>query len=149
MANLYGVAIGGGVTGNIDDNARRILGDGTSGAGPFTRFGARELQAIKVVSATINFATTYTNPGSNFYKAINAIQERAEIFYVGIPQNLANGFVALISKGNSDAGDNYGSSSTADGSYDNLEEYIDKAVNGSDTGDITITNVTLTGLTFA
>lgn len=149
MANLYGVAIGGGLTGNIDDNARRILGDGTSGAGPFTRFGSRELQAIKVVSATINFATSYTAAGSNFYKAINAIQERAEIYYVGIPQNLANGFVALISKVNSDSGDNYGATSTADGSYDNLEEVIDKAVNGSDTGDITITNVTLTGLTFA
>jgi hypothetical protein len=148
MADLYGVAIGGGVSGNVDANARRILGDGASGAGPFTRFGSRELQAIKVVSATINFATSYTAVNSNFYKAINAIQERAEIFYVGIPQDTSNGFVALISKVNSDSGDGYGASSTADASYDNLEESIDIAVNGSDSGDITITNVTLTGLTF-
>lgn len=149
MADLYGVALGGGLTGNIDDNARKILGDGTSGAGPFTRFGSRELQAIKVVSATINFSTSYTTANSNFFKAINAIQQRAEIFYVGIPGNTATGFTALISKVNSDAGDNYGATSTADGSYDNLEELIDKAVNGSDSGDITVTNVTLTGLTFA
>jgi hypothetical protein len=146
MADVYATVVEGTTVGA---NSRKILGDGSSGAGPFTRFGSRELQAIKVVSATINFATSYTASNSNFYKAINAIQERAEIFYVGIPQNTANGFVALISKINSDSGDGYGSLSSADNTYDNLEEKIDVAVNGSDTGDITITNVTLTGLTFA
>lgn len=147
MADLFAYDVANGTS--ITTNARKILGDGTSGAGPFTRFGSRELQAIKVVSATVNFATGYTAANSNFYKAVNAIQERAEIFYIGIPQNTANGFVALISKVNSDSGDGYGSLSSADNTYDNLEEKIDVAVNGSDTGDITITNVTLTGLTFA
>lgn len=149
MADLYSVALGGGQSGTVGANTRKVLGDGASGAGPVTRLGSRQLQAIKVVSATINFATSYTASNSNFAKAISAIQERAEIYYVGIPQDTANGFVALISSINSDAGDAYGASSTADGSYDNLEERIDVAVNGSDSGDITITNVTLTGLTFA
>jgi hypothetical protein len=60
MADLYGVAIGGGVSGNIDANARRLLGDGTSGVGPYTRFGTPQLQALKIISATINFTTTPT-----------------------------------------------------------------------------------------
>ena len=51
MASLYGQAIGGGVTGNIDDNARKLLGDGASGVGPYTRFGTPQLQAIKVISS--------------------------------------------------------------------------------------------------
>ena len=146
MADLYSVSIGGGQT--LGDNTRKVLGDGTSGAGPVTRLGSRQLQAIQVKSATINFATGYTGSNSNFAKAIAAIQERAEVYYVGIPQDTANGFVALISSINSDSGDAYGASSSADGSYDNLEERIDVAVNGSDSGDITIANKALTGLTF-
>ncbi len=146
MADLFAYDVANGTS--ITINARKILGDGTSGAGPFTRFGSRELQAIKVVSATVNFATGYTAANSNFYKAVNAIQERAEIFYIGIPQNTANGFVALISKVNSDSGDGYGASATDNGSYENLEDIIGAAI-GTAENDVTITNVTLTGLTFA
>lgn len=145
MADVYATVVEGTTVGA---NTRKVLGDGTSGAGPFTRFGSRELQAIKVVSATINFSTSYTASNSNFSKAILAIQERAEIFYVGIPGNTATGFTALISKVNSDAGDGYGASSSADGSYENLEDKIGTAI-GTAENDITITNVTLTGLTFA
>ena len=146
MADIYSTTVEGTTVGA---NSRKILGDGSSGAGPFTRFGTRQLQAIKVVSATINFSTNYGNSNSNFYKAITALQERAEIFYVGIPGNTATGFTAIISSVNSDSGDGYGASSAADGTYDNLEERVDVAVNGSDSGDITITNITLTGMTFA
>jgi hypothetical protein len=70
MADLYGVAIGGGLTGNIDDNARKLLGDGASGVGPYTRFGTPQLQAIKIVSATINFTTTPAAANSNMFKAV-------------------------------------------------------------------------------
>lgn len=145
MADVYATTVEGTTVGA---NSRKVLGDGTSGAGPFTRFGSRELQGIKVVSATVNFATGYTASNSNFFKAINAIQERAEIYYVGIPQNTANGFVALISKINSDSGDGYGASSSFDGSYENLEDKIGAAI-GTAENDVTITDVTLTGLTFA
>jgi hypothetical protein len=146
MPDVYAQVVEGTTVGA---NSRKILGDGTSGAGPFTRFGTRQLQAIKIVSATVNFSTNYSNSNSNIFKAIIALQERAEIYYVGIPGNTATGFTALISAVNSDSGDGYGASSAADGTYDNLEEAIDVAVNGSDTGNITITNVTLSGLTFA
>ena len=149
MASLYGVDATGLDGVKLDANARKLVGDGASGVGPYTRFGTPTLQAIKVVSATINFSTTYTATNSNYVKAITAIQERAEIYYAGIPGNQATGFTVLINVANSDAGDGYGASSSADGTYDNLEERIDTAVNGSDTGDITITNVVLSGLTFA
>ena len=149
MASLYGVDATGLDGVKIDANARKLVGDGASGVGPYTRFGTPTLQAIKVVSATINFSTTYTATNSNYAKAIAAIQERAEIYYAGIPGNTATGFTVLINVANSDAGDGYGAASSADGTYDNLEERIDTAVNGSDTGDITITNVVLSGLTFA
>lgn len=157
MADLYGDTIGGGSAILVDAHARTLKGDGALGAGPYTSFGTRQLQAIKVVSATVDFSSTsnYVD-GSGvpivngaFYKAVNALMERAEVYYVGIPGNTATGFTALISSVNSDSGDAYGASSSADGTYDNLEEVVDVAVNGSDSGDITISNVTLSGLTFA
>ena len=54
MADVYSTTI---ESTTVGANSRKILGDGTSGAGPFTRFGTRQLQAVKVVSATINFST--------------------------------------------------------------------------------------------
>lgn len=148
MADLYGTtAVGTDVA--IDANARKLVGDGASGAGPYTRFGTRKLQAVRVVSATVNFSPGYQASNSNLAKAVAALQSRAELYYVGIPGNTATGFTVLISSINSDSGDGFGTGSSPDGSYDNLEELIDVAVNGSDTGDVTITEVELTGLTFA
>lgn len=144
MADLYSTSTGLAADyATVGANARKM------GTGPYTSIGPRNLQAIKVISATINFSTNYDDANSNYSKAINAIQERAEIYYAGIPGNTATGFTVLIASGNSDSGDAYGASSSADGSYDNLEERVDIAVNGSDSGDITITDVDLTGLTFA
>ena len=157
MADLYGQAIGGGLTGDVDANARTLIGDGALGAGPYTTFGTRKLQAIKIVSASVDFSSTsnYVD-GSGvpivngaFAKAVNALAERAEIYYVGIPGNSgANQFVAMISDVNSDAGDDYGASSSADGSYDNLEDIVGAAI-GTSGADVTISNVTLTELAFA
>jgi hypothetical protein len=149
MADLYGVAIGGGLTGNVDANARRLLGDGASGIGPYTRFGTPQLQAVKVVSTAVNFTTTPAAVNSNLYKAVTALQSLAEIYYVGIPTaSGANQFVALIHINKTDSGDGYGASSSADGSYENLEDAISAALGQAET-DIVITNVALTGLTFA
>ena len=149
MANLYGQAIGGGVTGNVDDNARKLLGDGASGVGPYTRFGTPQLQAIKVVSATINFTTTPAAANSNLSKAIKGLADRAEIYYVGKPTaSGANQFVALINSITVDSGDGYGASTSMDSSYENLEDAIGAAL-GVAENDITVTDVALTGLTFA
>ena len=148
MADLYGDAIGGGVTGNIDANARRLLGDGADGIGPYTRFGTPQLQALKIISATINFTTTPTVPNSNLYKAVTALQDLAEVYYVGIPTaSGANQFIALVHLNKTDTGDGFGASSSADGSYENIEDEIRIAL-GTAENDVTVTNSTLTGLSF-
>ena len=148
MADLYGVAIGGGLTGNIDGNARKLVGDGTSGVGPYTRFGTPQLQAIKVVSSAYDFTTTPTIANSILSKAVRALQTMAEIYYVGIPTaSGANQFVALVNVEKNDSGNGYGASTSMDGTYTNMEAVILAALGGS--GSVTITEVALTGLTFA
>lgn len=149
MPSLYGQAIGGGLTGNVDDNARKLLGDGAAGIGPYTRFGTPQLQAIKVVSATINFTTTPAAAGSNLSLAVRGLQDLAEVYYVGKPTaSGANQFVALVNITKTDSGNGYGASTSMDGSYENLEDSIGAAL-GVAENDITITEVSLTGLTFA
>ena len=151
MADLYGVAIGGGLTGNVDANARKILGDGASGVGPYTRFGTPQLQAVKVVSSDYDFTTTPTIANSIMSKAIRGLQQLGEIYYVGVPgASAANQFVALINLNNTFNGATQGSSSTeasADGSYTAVEADILAELGGA--GTVTITNVTLTELAFA
>lgn len=142
MADLFTVS-------GVTTNANRLLGDGTAGVGPYTSFGTPKLQAIKVVSATINFTTTPTVSNSNLSKAVTALQGLAEIYYVGIPTaSGANQFVALVNINKTDAGDGYAASGSADGSYENIEDVIGAAL-GTAENDVTVTNVTLTGLTFA
>jgi hypothetical protein len=148
MADLYGQAIGGGVTGNVDANARKILGDGASGVGPYTRLGTPQLQAIKIISATVDFSTTPNATNSNLYKAVTALQRLAEVYYVGVPGNTGTGFVALVHLNKTDAGDGYGASTTIVTTYENLEDEIGAAL-GTAENDVTVSNVTLTGLTFA
>jgi hypothetical protein len=146
MANLYGVAAAG-TSVNVDANARKLLGDGASGVGPYTSFGTPTLVALKIVSATINFTTTPTAANSNMSKAVTGLQSRAEVYYVGIPTaSGANQFVALVH--GEDSNDGYGASSTFAGGYENLEDAIGAAL-GVAENDITITEVALTGLTFA
>ena len=148
MADLYTVATGlAGDYATIGGNAKKVLGDGSAGVGPYTSFGTPVLTAIKVVSATINFTTTPTIANSNLYKAVAGLQSRAEIQYVGKPTaSGANQFVALIHA--EDSGNGYGASTSMDGSYENLEDAIGASL-GVAENDITITEISLTGLTFA
>lgn len=145
MADVYSVVVEGTTVGA---NSRKVLGDGAAGAGPFTRFGTPQLQAIKIVSATINFSTSYTASNSNFSKAVRALQDEAEVYYVGIPGNTATGFTALVHVNKTDSGDGFGASTNFDGSYENMEDVIGAAI-GTAENDVTVTDVTLTGLTFA
>ena len=140
MANLYGT------TASI--NTRKLLGDGTAGVGPYTSFGTPKLQAIKVISATIDFSTTPAAENSNLYKAVSALQGLAEIYYVGVPGNTATGFVALVHSNKTDSGDGYANANELGTSYENIEDAI-RAALGTAEDDVTVTNVTLTGLTFA
>ncbi len=146
MADLYGVAAAG-TSVNVDANARKLLGDGAAGIGPYTTFGTPTLIAIKVVSATINFTTTPEAANSNLSKAVTGLQSRAEIYYVGKPSASTNNhFVALVHA--EDSNDGYGASSTFAGGYENLEDAIGAAL-GTSENDITITEVVLGGLIFA
>jgi hypothetical protein len=147
MAELYGVTAGG-LSVTIDANARKLIGDGASGVGPYTSFGTPRLQAIKVVSATVDFSTTPAAANSNLFKAVSAIQRLAEVYYVGVPGNTATGFVALVHLNKTDSGDGFGASSSPDGSYENLEDEI-RAALGTAEDNVTVTDVTLSGLTFA
>ena len=145
MAELYGTTATG-TSVAVDANARKLLGDGAAGIGPYTSFGTPTLVAIKVVSATINFTTTPTIANSNMSKAVTGLQSRAEVYYVGKPATGPNQFVALIH--GEDSNDGYGASSTFAGGYENLEDAI-RAALGTAEDDITITEVALAGLSFA
>lgn len=141
MADLYGTI--------ASVNTRKLLGDGAAGVGPYTSFGTPKLQALKIISATINFTTTPTAENSNVYKAVSALQSLAEIYYVGIPTaSGANQFIALVNINKTDNGDGYATYGSDDGSYENIEDAIGAAL-GTAENDVTVTNVTLTGLTFA
>lgn len=146
MADVYALAVEGTTVGA---NSRRLVGDGAAGVGPYTSFGTPKLQAIKIVSATINFTTTPTVTNSNLSKAVRGLQDRAEVYYVGIPTaSGANQFIALVHISATDTGDGYGASTNFDASYENIEDAIGAAL-GTAENDVTVTNVALTGLTFA
>ena len=145
MADLYGVTATG-TSVNVDANARKLLGDGAAGIGPYTSFGTPTLVALKIVSASVNFTTTPEAANSTLSKAVTGLQSRAEVYYVGKPASGPNQFVALIH--GEDSNDGYGASSTFAGGYENLEDAI-RAALGTAEDDITITEVALAGLSFA
>ena len=149
MADLFGVTAGGTAV-NVDANARKLLGDGSAGVGPYPRFGTPQLQALKIISASINFTTTPSAANSNLYKAVTALQDLAEVYYVGVPTATgANQFIALVHLNKTDTNDGFGATQTVPtaATYENLEDEI-RAALGTAEDDITITNSTLTGLTF-
>jgi hypothetical protein len=152
MADLYTTSTGlSGDYATIGGNALKVLGDGASGVGPYTRFGTPQLQAVKVVASNYNFTTTPAASDSNLSKAIQGLQQLGEIYYAGIPTTSGgNQFVALINLNNTFNGATQGSSSTegsADGSYTAVEADILAELGGA--GTIAVSNVTLTGLSFA
>jgi hypothetical protein len=150
MADLYTTATGlAGDYATIGGNAKKVLGDGSAGVGPYTSFGTPKLQGLKIISSAYNFTTTPTVVDSNLSKAVRALQGLSEIYYVGVPTATgANQFIALVNLNNTDTGALYGATSgQPDTSYTNLEAVILAALGGS--GSVTITNSTLTGLTFS
>ena len=125
-------------------NAIKLLGDGAAGVGPYTRFGTRQLQAISVTSSAYDLTTTPAASNSNIFKAVNALQVSAEVFYVGKPTaSGSNVFVAIIASNT----EQDGNSTTNDGTWTTAEANILAALGGS--GSVTIAAVELTGLTFA
>lgn len=151
MADIYAVNPG---TGALGGNGRKLIGDGAAGVGPYTRFGTRQLVAIKVVSTAVDFTTTPAASGSNLSLAVNALQGFGEIAYIGKPTaSGANQFVAILSADTLNAGGRGadvfgGTADTANTSYESLETVLSLAL-GQAVTDVTVTEVVLTGLTFA
>ena len=124
---------------SVGTNALKLVGDGAAGVGPYTRFGTRQLAAISVTSSAYDFTTTPAASNSNLYKAVNALGVSVELFYVGKPTaSGSNVFVAIIASGTENDGA---------GTWTTAEANILAALGGS--GSVIISNVTLTGLTFA
>ena len=138
----------------VGTNALKLLGDGASGVGPYTKFGTVVLTAVKVTSATVDFTTTPAAANSNLYKAVKALQMGAEVFYVGKPTaSGSNNFVALVNsatlqRGGRGASAYGGTDDTGDTTFEALEEIISNAL-GQSANDTTIAEVVLTGPTFA
>ena len=160
MADLTSVAqtysnAGAAITASyLSANNYKLLGDGTAGIGPYTRFGTRQLVALQVVSATLDFTTTPTITNSLMSKAVaGLIAGGAEVFYVGKPHASTQGFIALVALDTANAGGRGadtlgGTADTGNTSYETLEESVSMRAKGAN-GDITITEMVLTGTTFA
>ena len=136
---------------NAAANNYKMLGDGASGIGPYTRFGTPQLLALKIESTALNETTTPAITKSILQQIINGLQSHAEVYYVGIPA--ANFIVALVnastvSRGGNGAAAFGGTSDSGETTFENLETLISLAA-GQAVTDITITEVTLTGGTFA
>ena len=138
----------------VGTNALKLLGDGASGVGPYTKFGTVVLTAVKITSATVDFTTTPEAANSNLYKAVKALQMGAEVFYVGKPTaSGSNNFVALVNsatlqRGGRGASAYGGTDDTGDTTFEALEEIITNAL-GNSANDTAIAEVVLTGPTFA
>ena len=128
----------------------------TTGAadGSYGQFGTPQLTAIKVVSAAVDFTTTPTGSNSNLAKAVNALQTGAEVYYISQPSATAtNHFVAFVnssslSRGGRGADIYGGTADTGETTFENLETIVSLAL-GQAVTDIAITEVVLTGGTFA
>jgi hypothetical protein len=138
----------------ISANALKTLGDGAAGIGPYTRFGTPQLTAIKVVSASLDFTTTPEITNSLFSRAVRGVQAAGvDIFYVGKPHASSQGIIMLVTSNTLPRGgrgaDLFGGTADAgETTYENIETIVSLAV-GAAVTDITVTEVVLTGTTFA
>ena len=139
----------------ISANAFKTLGDGAAGIGPYTRFGTPQLTAIKIVSATLDFTTTPEITNSILSKVVRGVQAAGvDIFYIGKPHASTQGVIMLVTSNTLPRGgrgaDVYlgGTADIGETTYENLEETISLVAKGAG-ADITVTEVVLTGTTFA
>lgn len=155
MADLYTrvetVSNAGATVATYGANALKLVGDGAAGVGPYTRFGTRQIQAIKIVSAAVDETTTPAIQASNLQKIVNALQGFGEVYYVGVPA--ANFIVAHMALDTMNAGGQGadlfgGTADTGNTTYESMETVISLAL-GQAVTDVTVTSVTLTGGTYA
>ena len=148
MANLYATVVG---STTFGANALKLVGDGAAGIGPYTRFGTPQLTALKIVSTALNESTSPEAAASTLQKVVNAVQAHAEVYYAGIP---ASDFITIlvnsstVSRGGNGAALFGGTNDSGETTFENLETIVSLAL-GQAVTDVTITEVVLTGGTFA
>lgn len=110
-------------------------------AQPGTFHGGYQLEWYKVEHGSVNFATGYTSPDSNFEKAVRAIENVATVVVLGVPTSA--GFVVGIDDGSYfGRGDNTGG---VNNSVATLKSAIEAAVGTT----ATVTALTLSGVGLA
>lgn len=116
-------------------------------AKPGVFHGGYQLRWYTVEHGSINFSTGYATTGSNFEKAVRAIENLATVVVLGTPT--AAGFVVGVDEATYlGRGDNTGyASGTLNGS--DAEADLKAAVEAAVGGTATFTEVALSGLTFA
>lgn len=108
---------------------------------PGTFHGGYQLEWYKVVHSSVNFATDYDTPNSNFEKAVRAIENVATVVVLGTPTSA--GFVVGLDDGSYfGRGDNTG---FVDNSVATLKSAVEAAVGTT----ATVTALTLTGIGLA
>ena len=149
MPSLFGASYSGGV--DVGANYGKMTSQETYGIGePYTNFGTRQMQIIKVaVASGTNDMTkgadgatgSYTDSNSLFSKAIRSLQTQHEVYAVYAP--VAGGFFAIVSldTGNSSDSANGVSTGAIGTGYGLTEAAINAVLNSG--GATTITQVTL------
>jgi D-serine deaminase-like pyridoxal phosphate-dependent protein len=150
MPSLFGASYSGGV--DVGANYGRMVPQQTYGIGePFTNFGTRQLQIIKVANSggtndlrkgADGSTGSYQDSNSLFSKAVRALQTYAEVYAVYAPT--ANAFFAVVSldtanSSDSGNGDTDGAIGTG---YGLLEAAVQANLNSS--ASVTISALTLT-----
>lgn len=110
-------------------------------AQPGTFHGGYQLEWYKVEHNSVNFATNYNTPNSNFEKAVRAIENVATVVVLGTPTSA--GFVVGIDDAS------YFGRGDATGFVDNSVATLKSAIEAAVGTTATVTGLTLSGVGLA
>ena len=127
-------------------------------AGPFSQFGTRDLQFIKIVatgsdgSTAVNFSTTYGNSNSDFSIALRTLQGFGEVYYVTTPDS--TGFAAAVSQDTVNASqtatpNTQAATTGSTNNYGSLEAALVSALAKGGSATATVSGLTATGVSIA
>lgn len=148
MPSLIGADAGSGV--NVAANYLAMPAQHTYGTGfgnLYSNFGTRNFRFVKVVlsGGTVpDLSATYTAANSLFSKAVRALSNSAEVYFLGVPS--ATAFVAAIADDTANGAD---SGNTQGTGFGLLEADILAATGSWASGVVTISSLTATGASIA
>jgi len=148
VATNYGRVVGGAYTES---------GQARTYAGPFSQFGTRDLQFIKIVatgsdgSTAVNFSTTYLNSNSDYSIALRTLQNFGEVYYATTPDS--TGFAVAVSQdtvNSAQSGSNTQAATTGStNNYGALEAALVSALAKGGSATATVSGLTATGVSIA